>query len=164
MFKRAWNAAPDGANTLREELQKREDEVAGWMDAGGTFRSASNGHSAEAFQPGANSATMAEQLEAWCRLGKKYDDTKLFLTLCNKFGLDPLVAEECPSLLTSSTAVSNPIPVTDNDVGEWMMGTAWALGAGVGDGRRAWGGTLTAIHEAQSDFGSMRTVGGTAYI
>lgn len=157
MFDDAWDAAPLGGDTLRNELRKREAKLSGQMEAGGAYRSSSNGHSGEAFLPGSNSATMAELRRGWRRLVDLFDRTKYFLTVCNAYGLDPLAVEESfPS--SPGTAVQNPTPVTDNDVAEWIMGTMWAVAQGIATSR-LWACHLMPVYESRSDYSWLRMAG-----
>ena len=143
----AWDAAPDEANTLRDQLRAEARAASGMVNPdGGIFSTSSNSHSTSAFIPGSNQPTGAAFVEMWQELVDYFDRTRIFLLTCARRGLDAWetnrvgFADPAPALVNPALTIDSNgdwaivaetyqidpakvvgVPVSDEAVYLWMM-------------------------------------------
>jgi hypothetical protein len=142
----AFDASKANGKGLRATLRENESNARSSIAAGSLASISANGRSHTFAMRGLAPEGV---VDLWRELIDLHDSSKQWLTHCAKYALNPVEAElyELPL-----SAAANPVPVTDADIYEWMIGSSSVDGS-----VRNWHGKLIAITEVRSDYSGLLT-------
>ncbi len=119
MLRRAWNLRAPDADTLIEAIQSLLDDAQCQLDED-LQSSASNSHSSNSNQPGANRITDQETIRGWNQIIAGYKAARLYLLNCATYAQDAFATLRVGCFPNPLPAPANPAVITDAS-GAWMQ-------------------------------------------